>query len=173
MAVSLRQTVFFLSLQAEAESIAFRWRRGGSLLSMWTLSGNEGLAAIATIWWGRQGHLKEFSCCSYSLSASHQVQSNTKTFGWIQNQFPSLSVFFFPYNTSDCYFFIIFFTFVLFSLTGSLPPSLPIEEIIFNWGSVFSSLTNRNAGKKLIFCLTAVRTHCLSCSHKIKIVAET
>lgn len=44
--------------------IMFRWRR--SLKSVWTMSWNEGPAAMATIWWGRQGYLKEFSCCSRS-----------------------------------------------------------------------------------------------------------
>lgn len=44
--------------------IMFRWR--SSLKSAWTISWNEGPAAMATIWWGRQGYLKEFSCCSCS-----------------------------------------------------------------------------------------------------------
>lgn len=37
--------------------------------SAWTISWNEGPAAIATIWWGRQSYLKEFSCrlCSRQL----------------------------------------------------------------------------------------------------------
>lgn len=48
----------------QRRSIMFRWRR--SLEGAWTISRNEGPAAMATIWWGRQGYLKEFSCCSRS-----------------------------------------------------------------------------------------------------------
>lgn len=66
---------FFLSAEQLCRSIVLRWRwgseeegwwRGGLSPSMWTLSWNEGLAAIATIWWSRQGYLKEFSCYSRS-----------------------------------------------------------------------------------------------------------
>lgn len=88
--------LFFLlslfSAQQQHRSIAFRCR--GSLsfslsLSMWTLSWNEGLAAIATIWWGRRGYLKEFSCCSRSPSASHQ--SSTRQRHTCEDEFRRLS----------------------------------------------------------------------------------
>lgn len=55
--------------------IMFRWRR--SLKSVWTISWNEGPAAMATIWWGRQGYLKEFSCCS--RSRQHRAGPGEKT----------------------------------------------------------------------------------------------
>lgn len=78
-ALIIRTAVFiriFIARQRH-RFIMFRWRR--SLKSVWTMSRNEGPAAMATIWWGRQGYLKEFSC--WFLSASRRSRGKDKEDG--------------------------------------------------------------------------------------------